>query len=59
MLLTALSILLGVAFISGTLRADRHDLAHVSTASTADVYRNTAAVVRATEPFSPGLSYTG
>jgi putative ABC transport system permease protein len=55
--LTALAVLLGVAFIAGSLvLTDTMD-------STFDnlydqIYKGTAAVVEATEPFSPGASYS-
>ncbi|TVY99070.1 FtsX-like permease family protein [Trebonia kvetii] len=55
--LTALAILLGVSFISGTfVLTDTINSTFNSLYQ--QIYQGTAAVVRATQPFDPGLSYT-
>ena len=55
--LTALAVLLGVAFIAGTYVLT--DTINSTFNGLYDqVYQGTAAVVRATQPFNPGVSYT-
>jgi len=55
--LTALSVLLGVAFIAGTFVLT--DTINSTFNNLYDqVYQGTAAVVRATQPFNPGASFT-
>jgi putative ABC transport system permease protein len=55
--LTALSVLIGVAFIAGTLvLTDTTNSAFDGLYN--QVYSGTAAVVRATQPFDPGVSFT-
>jgi putative ABC transport system permease protein len=54
--LTALSVLLGVAFIAGTFVLTdtmNHTFENLYT----QIYQGTSAVVRATQPFNPGVSF--
>ena len=56
-LLTALSVLLGVAFIAGTYVLT--DTMNGTFNNLYDqIYQGTGAVVRATQPFNPGTSFT-
>src|SRR6185312_165587 len=55
--LTALSVLLGVAFITGTYILTDTMNGTFNNLYT-QIYQGTAAVVRATQPFDPGISYT-
>jgi putative ABC transport system permease protein len=55
--LTALSVLLGVAFIAGTFVLT-DTMNHTFDNLYSQIYSGTAAVVRATQPFDPGLSFT-
>ena len=55
--LTALAVMLGVAFIAGTFVLTDTMSATFDNLYT-QIYSGTAAVVRATQPFDPGLSYT-
>jgi len=55
--LTALSVLLGVAFIAGTFVLT--DTMNSTFNGLYDqIYQGTGAVVRATQPFNPGVSFT-
>ena len=55
--LTALAVLLGVSFIAGTFVLT--DTINSTFNGLYDqIYQGTAAVVRATQPFNPGVSYT-
>ncbi len=56
-MLTALSVLLSVAFLAGTL-VFTDTIRRTFDGLFTDVYRSTSAVVRATEPFTPGTNYT-
>jgi len=55
--LTALSVLLGVAFIAGTFVLT-DTMNHTFDNLYTQIYQGTAAVVRATQPFNPGVSFT-
>ena len=55
--LTAVAVLLGVAFVAGTL-VFTDTIKRTFDGLFTDVYRNTAAVVRATEPFAPTTNFT-
>jgi len=55
--LTAFSVLLGVAFIAGTLVLT-DTIGRTFDGLFGDIYRGTAAVVRAQEPFTPQASFT-
>jgi putative ABC transport system permease protein len=55
--LTALAVLLGVAFISGTYVLT-DTMNHTFDNLYNQIYQGTAAVVRATQPFNPGTNWT-
>ena len=55
--LTALAVLLGVAFISGTYVLT-DTMNHTFDNLYNQIYQGTAAVVRATQPFNPGANFT-
>jgi putative ABC transport system permease protein len=55
--LTALSVLLGVAFIAGTFVLT-DTMNHTFDNLYTQIYQGTAAVVRASQPFNPGVSFT-
>ena len=55
--LTALAVLLGVAFISGTFVLT-DTMNNTFNGLYTQIYQGTAAVVRATEPFNPGASFS-
>jgi putative ABC transport system permease protein len=55
--LTALAVLLGVAFISGTFVLT-DTMNNAFNGLYTQIYQGTAAVVRATQPFNPGASFT-
>jgi putative ABC transport system permease protein len=56
-MLTALAVLLGVAFISGTFVLT-DTMNNAFNGLYTQVYQGTAAVVRATQPFNPGTNFT-
>ena len=55
--LTALAVLLGVAFMAGTF-VFTDTIKHTFDGLFNDVYRNTSAVVRAKQPFTPGANFS-
>ena len=56
--LTALAVLLGVAFMAGTF-VFTDTIKHTFDGLFGDVYSHTSAVVRAKQPFTPGANFTG
>ena len=55
--LTALAVLLGVAFMAGTF-VFTDTIKHTFDGLFSDVYSNTSAVVRAEQAYSPGANFT-
>jgi putative ABC transport system permease protein len=55
--LTALAVLLGVAFMAGTF-VFTDTIKHTFDGLFGDVYSNTSVVVRAKQPFTPGANFT-
>src|SRR6476659_2633561 len=55
--LTALAVLLGVAFMAGTF-VFTDTIKHTFDGLFDDVYNHTSAVVRAEQPFTPGANFT-
>jgi putative ABC transport system permease protein len=55
--LTALAVLLGVAFMAGTF-VFTDTISHTFDGLFGDVYSHTSAVVRAKQPFTPGANFS-